>query len=216
MRDFEPSLAVLSLRARCIACVCVARAQAFLYVVCSSEAGCFLCNNRRGRRWRRALSCCAPDALWRAGIGHEVVGLRALLLRHRSRKLRLLVRLKRRELSRSSSEPNAPAGLSLVRACFGASAAFAPGRFWPLVGAEVPPSTSNVNRSLPLTLFDAKTDDGTREAPRIAWIRSRERFCRTKRHRRRSSRPARDLQNHSDRLGAVGFRARSCAITSVA
>jgi hypothetical protein len=56
-----------------------------------------LCNNRRGRRWRRALSCCAPDALWRAGIGHEVVGLSALLLRHRSRKLRLLVRLKRRE-----------------------------------------------------------------------------------------------------------------------
>jgi hypothetical protein len=43
------------------------------------------------------VSCCAPDALWRAGIGHEVVGLRALLLRHRSRKLRPLVRLKRRE-----------------------------------------------------------------------------------------------------------------------
>jgi hypothetical protein len=47
-----------------------------------------------------------------------------------------------------------------------------------------------VNRSLPI---DAKTDDGTREAPRIAWIRSRERFCRIKRHRRRSSRTARDL-----------------------
>jgi hypothetical protein len=63
----------------------------------------------------------------------------------------------------------------------------------PCIALKSLPSTSNVNRSLPSTLFDAKTDDGTREAPRIAWIRSRERFCRTKRHRRRSSRPARDL-----------------------
>jgi hypothetical protein len=63
----------------------------------------------------------------------------------------------------------------------------------PCIALKSLPSPSNVNRSLPSTLFDAKTDGGTREAPRIAWIRSRERFCRTKRRRRHSSRPARDL-----------------------
>jgi hypothetical protein len=197
-------------------CVCVrgAHAQvsawAYLYVVCSSEAGCFVfCNNRRGR-WRRALSCCAPDALWRAGIGRSACSAAAAPVAQTAP-------------ARSPETPRA-SGVALrrnrTRRSFARASAYLPhshrgasGR-WSALKFLL--STYNVNRSLPSTLFDAKTDDGTREAPRIAWTRCRERFCRTKRHRRRSSRPARDLQNHSDRLGAVGFQARSCAVTSVA
>jgi hypothetical protein len=205
----------LSLRARCLR-VCAWRARAGkrlgLPLRCMQLRGRLfsLCNNRRGRRWRRALS-------------RRPVARRDWSRSGRSACSAAAAPVAQTAPARSPETPRA-SGAALRRnrtrrrACRSFARASAHLPHWhrsasALVGAEVP--SLDVQRQQ-VASIDTKTDEGTREAPRIAWIRSRERFCRTKRHRRRSSRPARDLQNHSDRLGAVGFQARSCAITSVA